>query len=209
MPDQRGSTPSALQTLILWALVVRGGSALQKELRPQPKKSDRDALVRVKLVKEGKAGRAVTLELTDHGWGWAGANTASALPANTNAGTAVLSALLLRLGAYMAKRQVALADIIHPAPAAAAPAADLGLRIRAAYLAESGGAVNRRVRLTALRARLADVPRAELDAALLAMTQAGGAGLLPLDDPTEISAADRADAIPIGLQLRHILWLDR
>ncbi|CAH2601345.1 conserved protein of unknown function [Rhodovastum atsumiense] len=208
MSDDRAAAPSPLQTLILWALLARGGTALQKDLRPEPKKSDRDALVRARLLRAGKAGRAVSLELTDAGWAWAAANTAAPLPAGSTAGTAVLSGLLGRLGAYMAARDVALADIIHP-PVEAPGDADLAGRIRAAYLAESGGSVNRRVRLAALRARLAEVPRAELDTALLALAQDGGAGLLPLDDPTEIGAADHAAAIAVGTQMRHILWLDR
>jgi len=212
--EPNSAEPTPLQTLILWALAVRGGAALQKDLRPEPKKPDRDALVRAGLLRAGKVGRALHIEMTDRGWAWAGANTSALLPTNTTNGTAVLGGLLARLGAYMAASEVALADIIRPLPRetitkAPAQPAELAGRIRAAYLAESGGAVNRRVRLAAIRTRLADVRSADLDVALVELAQAGGAGLLALDDPTEITPDDNAAAISVGVQARHILWLDR
>jgi hypothetical protein len=214
MASERSTVPTPLQALILWALIVRGGTAKQNELKPELKKPDREKLKGAGLLRPGKEGRTVTVELTDAGWRWASDNTAAPLPARAN-GMPVLSALLARLGAFMAANDVALADFIRPVsqqpapPPQTPPPPDLTGRIRAAYLAESGGAVNRRVRLATVRARLADVPRPDLDAALLALAEQGGAGLMPLDDPTEIGAADRDAAILIGIQARHILWLDR
>jgi hypothetical protein len=210
------AAPTPLQTLILWALVSRGGEALQKELRPEPKKADRDALVRAGLVQSGLVKRAVRIELTDRGWAWAAANTAARLPTGSTAGTAILAALLARLGAFMAARDIALADIIQPAPLPdaatpeakpALPAPDLAARIRAAYLAESGGAVNRRVPLSLLRAHFADVARADLDAALRALAHSGHADLLPFDDPADIRPADRDASLAVGVEPRHLLWL--
>jgi hypothetical protein len=125
--------------------------------------------------------------------------------------------MLARLGAYMAARDIALADIIQPAPDAAAapdtkpgePCLGLAARIRAAYLAESGGAVNRRVHLSVLRAHFADVARADLDEGLLALAHSGGADLLPLDDPADISPADHDASLRVGIEPRHLLWLHR
>lgn len=207
-PADSGPTP--LQALLVWALVARGGAALQNELRPALTKPDRDALTRAGLLATGKRGRAVTVELTDRGWAWATSNTNAALPANTNAGTLVLRDLLARLGGYMAAHEVALADLIrHAAPAAPSPPDNLPDRLRAACLAEAADAANRRIRLAALRARLSDVARPDLDAALLALTRAGDADLLPLDDPRDITPADRDAAIAIGAEARHLLWLHR
>jgi len=210
MTQEPKKEPTPKQTLDLWALIARGGDTLAKDMHPTLKKPERDGLVSTGLVSAEKSGRSFRIEVTDRGWKWARANTGAPLPAKT---TAVLGALLARLGVYMSVSDVALADIIRPVPRETAirPEPDAGLagRIRAAYLAESRGAVNQRVHLAAIRARLADVGRAELDAALMAMAQAGGAGLLPLDDPREIGAADHDAAISIGVQARHILWLDR
>jgi hypothetical protein len=207
--------PTPLQALILWALVSRGGEAPQRELRPEPKKADRDALARAGLVHSAKVKRGIRIELTDRGWAWAAANTGVRLPSGSIAGTTILAALLARLGAYMAARDIALADIIQPGPGPGAetrpaePATNLAARIRAAYLAESGGSVNRRVHLSALRTHLADVGRAELDAGLLALAHSGGADLLPLDDPADIRPADHAAALRVGIEPRHLLWLHR
>lgn len=217
MTDRSSVTPTPLQTLILWALVVRGGASLQKDLKPELKKPDREALVRAGLLQSAMVGRAIQVELTDKAWSWTGANTGAALPGNSPAGTAVLAALLVRIGSFMAATNTALADIIRPSPrdtpthAAVPPAmrADLAERIRGAYLAESGGAVNRRVRLAAIRSRLAEVPRRDVDAALLALAQDGTASLFQLDDPAEVAPADAAAAIGIGLEMRHLLWLHR
>jgi hypothetical protein len=204
--------PTPIQALLLWALVARGGDAAQKDLKPTPTKAVRDALVHAGLLRAGKLKQAILIELTDRGWAWAAANTGAALPANTTSGTVVLAGLLHRLGAYMTAHDVALADIIRPVSreAMAGPATtDLARRIRTAYLGESGGGVNQGVRLSAIRERLADVSRADLDAALLMLAKSGAAELMPLDDPTEIGAVDRAAAIPVGVEARHLLWLHR
>jgi hypothetical protein len=196
---------AARRALIVWALVTRGGRAKQSELRPELTKPDREALIAAGSLRAETVGRALYVELTDRGWAWAGANTAARLPATGNAANIVLGQLLARLGTYMAARDVALADIILPAPAP--PMEPLAERIRAAYLAETGGATGRRVRLAAIRARLPDAGHAELDAALIGLASTGAADLLPLDDPTTIGPADRAAALSIGVEARHLLWL--
>ena len=205
--------PTQMQTLILWALVTRGGEAAQKDLLPVPDKKDREALVRLGLLQTRVgARRAQHLELTDHGWAWAADNMAAALPARSTAGIRVLADLLVRLGAFLTARDVALADFIRPAAAAPAPSPappDLSGQIRAAYLAATGGELNRQLRLAELRAALPAISRPELDAALQAIERAGGAGLLPLDDPTEIRPEDRAAALLVGGRPRHLLWLKR
>jgi hypothetical protein len=204
------TAPSERQTLFLWALVAEGGAAAQKDIKPDVAKPDRDGLVRLGLLQTRLgARRAVHVELSDRGWAWLAANTGAALPKQGNAGTLVLARLLARLGAYLAARDTSLAEFISAAPIPSAPAPpDLATRLREAYLDASGGAANRQVRLADLRARLADVPRADLDAALLRLQGEGG-GLLPLDDPRQITAADRAAELLVGGRPRHLLWLDR
>jgi hypothetical protein len=193
--------PTPLQTLFLWALICRGGEALQKDLKPTLEKSDRAALVRLGLL----------LELTDRGWAWAAANTAARLPTTGTAALPVLADLLARLGGFLAARDVPLAEFVRPAPRLTTPPEPVRLveRIRTAYFQVTGQAVNRRARLSDIRSALADIPRADQDQALREMMRAGGAGLLPLDDPTEITDAEHEAALMVGDQPRHILWLDR
>jgi hypothetical protein len=123
----------------------------------------------------------------------------------------VLADLLARLGGFLAARDVPLAEFVRPAPRLTTPPEPVRLveRIRTAYFQVTGQAVNRRARLSDIRSALADIPRADQDQALREMMRAGGAGLLPLDDPTEITDAEHEAALMVGDQPRHILWLDR
>jgi hypothetical protein len=214
MTDTASDTDRARRALILWALVARGGSALQGSLKPELKKSDRDALIAAGWLSWHKDGRAIRVELTEPGWAWAATNTEATLPRQGNGGTAVLGDFLACLGRYLATREVHLREFIRPAarplPALSPPASPrLAERIRAAYLAETGGVIKRPARLAGIRARLADVDRADLDAALVALELSGTGATLPFDDPTEITAADHAAAIAVGGEKRHLLWLDR
>ena len=48
-----------MQTLLLWALLAKpGGASFQKDIRPEVKKPDRDALVKAGLITKEKRGRA-------------------------------------------------------------------------------------------------------------------------------------------------------
>ena len=87
-----------MQTLILWALIARpGAGALAKEIKPEVKKPDRDALEKAGLLEVSKRGRAFWLEVSDRGWDWAGENLDAALPSGSTAGCEILRAWLTRL----------------------------------------------------------------------------------------------------------------
>ena len=81
-------------------------------------------------------------------------------------------------------------------------------RIRHESLALGDGVPRVRVRLRELRARLPDVPRAELDRELFALQLKGALVLYRIDDPTDISQADAAAALHIAGHPRHILYLE-
>jgi hypothetical protein len=58
-----------MRTLMLWALLTKpGGAGLQKDIRPEMKKADRDALVSEGLVASVANSRPIMLEVTDKGW---------------------------------------------------------------------------------------------------------------------------------------------
>jgi DNA-binding MarR family transcriptional regulator len=66
-----------------------------------------------------------------------------------------------------------------------------------------------RIRLAALRAALADVPRARLDRTLLDMEQNESVVLYPLDNPQELFPDDTEAALPNSAGFnRHILYLE-
>lgn len=227
------TTLSPRQTLIVWGLLVRdGGVQFQKDIRPEPSPADRRALEAARLITMGKRTRqGIPIALTDHAWSWAADNLGTALTINTNAGTAILHGWLTRLDAYMRTQNVALADILGPqrprrsddetpaeTPAETPPAAPPSTRpadqaararIRAACLDLAGGALNTRVLLRDLRAKLPDIDRATLDAALKRMEQDDEVSLMPLDNRIEIGEADRAAALHVGREPRHIVWVVR
>lgn len=210
------------QGLLLLALLARpDGAAAQKDLRPAPEPAVRRPLEREGWIRTAKRGRGNVIEVTDKGWDAAGAALHTLLPEDADGASVVLRAVLGRLSAYMAAREVALSDLFGPhgsslpssGPAAGSAteevASELPARIRAAYLAVTGGRLNTRALLKSLRPHLSDVPGETLDTALKAMQTEGDARLYRIDNRSEITEADRAAAVEIAGEPRHILWIER
>lgn len=192
------------QTLILWAILVAPeGGGYQKDLRPVVAKPDRDALVKAGLIAAAKRGRGMWLEATDKGWAFAQDHLDATLPSRSNAGAAILQAWLTRLKFFLATQGVALADVLAPRAASAPP------DLRKAYLAVTGGGFNHRVRLSDLRARLADPDRAAVDAALTEAHGRDGWHLSSSDNPPELTAADHAAALNYKGERMYFLWITR
>lgn len=87
-------------------------------------------------------------------------------------------------------------------------AAPLTERVEAACLSLTGGQRKRRVRLSALRDVLHDVPRAALDRTLLELQDAGRAVLYRDDNSAALTEADHAAALIVGDAPRHIVYLE-
>jgi hypothetical protein len=220
-----------LQTLILWALLARGGGEYQKDLKPEPSKANREALVGAGLISCNEKSRPFLLQVEDKGWHWASQNMGAEISTQSNAGSVVLQHLLPRLGAYMKARDIALAELL--APQEQAPPAEVAReptsqphrpksaivdtidfaalreKIRAAFLDLTGGKFNTRVRLCDLRAKLRDLDRATLDEALLAIASEEGTVLMQLDNRVEITDSDREAVLRIGAEPRHLLWISK
>jgi hypothetical protein len=216
---------SEMQTLILWALLGKGGASLQKDIKPAINKSDREALARAGLIAVGKLTRqGYPIEVTERGWAWAAEHLGADLPKRSPAGSAVLQAWLTRLKVFMDARDVILADILGPQTSGRAqpphqdamvprPGLSSGYpalreRVRTIYREVAGG-FNRRALLRDIRARLQDVDRAMLDEVLKRMQREGDAALMQFDNKLEITDADRAAALQIGHEQRHILWIEQ
>jgi hypothetical protein len=212
-----------LQTLILWALLARGGSSPQKDLKPKPEPKDRDALVRAGLVKSEKINRGIFLTVEDKGWAWAADNMTADLSVRSTAGGFVLKDLLARLAAFIRTQDLRLAEIFsvkatpdagikvpHKPNGEELTATDLRDRIRTAFQKISGGRFNTSIPLRDLRAELPDVDRTTLDKALLKITrEEEGATLMQIDNGIEITEADREAAIQVGNEARHLLWISK
>ena len=194
--------PTKMQTLILWAVLTapEGGRA-QQDIRPAVTKPDRDALVKAGLIAAEKRGRGLRLEATDKGWSWAQENLDAALPERSTAGALVLQTWLSRLKSYLDAREIALAEVLAPPPAAP--------DLRAAYLRLTGGRFNAPVRLAELRAALPGIARDALDATLIKAHGRDGVRLSGSDNPPELGAADHAAALDYKGEAMHFVRIVR
>ncbi|MEH3116363.1 MAG: hypothetical protein PGN25_01740 [Methylorubrum populi] len=220
-------TPTPKQALILWCLLGRHGSALQSALVPRIDKADREALIAGRYLAAEKQGRSLLLTVTDKGWNWAGEHMREPLPPSFR----VLQDWLERMQADLAATGRTLAELVgtpseKPAPAGPPartrkPAAkgatsgpkklgpkQLRARIEAAYLALTGGAKAKAVRLSALRAQLGDLDRATVDSGLAAILRGDEtARLSQFSDPKSLNPAEREAAFGPAGEPFHIIWI--
>src|SRR5215813_2553569 len=103
-----------MQTLILWALFAKGGEAYAKDIKPEVKKKDREALVHLGLVATEKRKNANLLAVTDKGWAWAADHLDAPLPSRSTAGAAILQCWLTYLRAYLRAKEIPLSDFFSP-----------------------------------------------------------------------------------------------
>ena len=202
-----------MRTLMLWALLAKpGGAGLQKDIRPEVKKPDRDALVREGLIRSDPKSRPIMLEVTDKGWAWAGDHLDAELPKRSVHGAAILQAWLKQLRTFMAANGFVLADVLGT-PVTSKPAHDdysaLRARIRQSYLEATGGRLNQRVFLNVLRDELRDVDRSALDDALRKMHLEEGSHLSGSDNPPEITDAIRDASLDFKGERMFVLWITR
>ncbi len=202
-----------MRTLMLWALLAKpGGAGLQKDIRPEVKKPDRDALVREGLIRSDPKSRPIMLEVTDKGWAWAGDHLDAELPKRSVHGAAILQAWLKQLRTFMAVNGFVLADVLGT-PVTSKPAHDdysaLRARIRQSYLEATAGRLNQRVFLNVLRDGLRDVDRSALDDALRKMHLEEGSHLSGSDNPPEITDAIRDASLDFKGERMFVLWITR
>jgi hypothetical protein len=213
-----------MQTLILWALLAKsGGASFQKDIRPEVKKTDREALVRAGLIVTEKKGRpGLWLEISDKGWRWAADNLDADLPKRSTAGSVILQAWLTQLKAFMETRGFALADIlglpsatpptqpVPELPPRVSPDYDtLRGRIRKAYLELSSDRLNTRVLLKDIRETLRDIDRVTLDEALKRMHLEEGTTLSGLNNPQEVTQAIRDAGLSFKGESMYVLWITK
>ena len=231
------SVPTPAQTLILWCLLARHGRAPQGEVVPAVKKADREALAAAGLIAVEKSGRSFVLSVTDRGWHWAGDHLDAALPPAFRVMQDWLARLGVHLGqsgrtladfigappepaepaetapkkasARKASGKKASGEKATRSPATKKPgAAALRARIEEAYLALTGGARARAVRLSDVRAQLAEFDRATVDAGLARILKGDKtARLSQLSDPKALTAADREAAYSPAGEPFHLLWI--
>ena len=176
---------------------------------------ERRKLNDLKLVESERQGRAFVHELSDAGWRWC-ADEISAGPEGRSTSIERSHYLVFAMFARcLATARLTLADLVSAAPDkpaggkhvrrdAAAGDGAMTARVSAAYRALAG-APGDFVGLRDLRERLADIPRPALDGALTAMFTAQRVNLVPQDNQQALTAADRASALRLGGEYKHLM----
>lgn len=198
--------PTPLQTLVLFKLLFSGEEPKQSDVKELKPKARRD-LIDSGLIELEKRGRAQHIILTDKAWSWVAENLDAEFPRSPNA-TPALRGLLLKLKNYLDRNDIPLVHILHASAVEKPSTPDLKSRITTAYFRITGGQRNVRVHLKDLRHEIQDVPRYDLDAALLEMQNERKLVLMHLDDPQERTQEDEQAAIDIFGHKRHILYLE-
>jgi len=205
---------SPLLVLLMWNLLFTGDEPMVSKAKPGVDKKKLAPLLDAGLVVLEKRGRASHIVLTDRAWQWAEDNLDAQFSASLNV-TIALRGLLPKLKHYLKQTGTPLAELLGAVDAAEearpeSPAPEpisIDDAIRDAYLALSGGQWETRVRLAPLREKLAVFPKEAQDQAFLRMQADGRLVLYRLDDPQDTFEEDRAAALYIGNDPRHLVYM--
>jgi hypothetical protein len=214
------------QRMLLWLLLVQPDGEMflnDTGIKFSPA-SKRRSLVTWGFIEElkrrkqdGKGRPVAYVRLLDKGWEWCQDHLNEPMPALKST-REVLQGLLQILGDYFRQQDQcgSLGDLVnqarkHPASSEiVAPSVDdrpLKERIREACRAITGGAEGVRIRLADVRTRMTNVETEQLDTMLLQMEREGSISLYRLDNPEEITEADKAAAlVTIGGTENHIIY---
>lgn len=204
-PDELTGTEQAV-LLVLMAQAAPVRNPELAALGPKLDKDKRDRLVRLGLIEVGTVDRAMSLELTDRGWATCAALIGTEAPPRPSGQGKALYTVLQALRRYLDRADLAPSDVFV-AQDDAVDGSDVETQVRDAYVrlaAHAGGWVD----LVRLREELSDVSRPELDAALTRMYRLPGISLIPEENQKTLTDQDRAAAVAIGDQDKHLIAIE-
>jgi hypothetical protein len=211
-PDELTGTEQAV-LLVLMAEARPVPNPELATLGPKLEKSKRDRLVRLGLIEANAAVRPMEIELTDKGWALCAKLIGAPVPARATGQGKALYTVLAGLRRYFDRADVAPGEVFlpldaHPPKGDADPLGDdIETRVRDAYVtlaAHAGGWVD----LVRLRTALPDVSKQDLDDALTLMYRTPGVSLIPEENQKTLTAEDRAAAVEIGDQDKHLIAIE-
>ncbi|AHC24855.1 MULTISPECIES: hypothetical protein [Mycobacteriaceae] len=196
--DLTGTERAVLLVLMAQARPVPNADLLA--YGPKLDKRSRDKLNTLDLIESERVGGRYVHELTDRGWRLCRDIIAAGAPPRSTGPAKTLYTVLAGLGRYLDTADLSLAELFWPKQAPSA--AD---RITQAYteLAERPGAW---VGLRTLRQQLDDV--ADLDDTLTQLYRTGAISLIPEENQKVLTDEDRAAAITIGGQAKHLIAIE-
>jgi len=203
MPDKE---LTSVQRYVLLTLMIKA-TPLPATMFRSLSRTDRLKLVERTLIVTTE--KPITLDLTQYGQDLAVEELSADPPARSGtAGTALYASLdfLRRLLEHTGTdpKDLFRLRVNARTAAVAVGAADLEDRIRKAYqeLAPLAGDF---VMLAKLRAELKDVPDQQIDAALIQLNRSSDVSLVPESNQKVLTADERAAAVSIGNQDKHLL----
>jgi hypothetical protein len=206
-----GTEQAVLLVLMAEARPVRNPELAA--LGPKLEKDKRDRLVRLGLIETNSAVRPMEIELTDRGWASCAKLIGAQAPERASGQGKALYTVLGGLRRYFDRADVAPGDVFLPLdanPPEGDPdpiGDDIETRVRTAYVdlaAHAGGWVD----LVRLRSALPDVSKRDLDDALTTMYRTPGVSLIPEENQKTLTAEDRAAAVEIGDQDKHLIAIE-
>jgi hypothetical protein len=174
-----------------------------------------------KLVESIKVAHgAYAHELSEGGWAWCAKDLAAGPAARGNSLERSHYLLFGVFARYLSAAGLSLAEFVTFVPrtspdgaehAGSRPrgrhAVDVTARVEAGYR-ELASAIGEFVKLRELRERLADLPRHDVDSALAVMFTSQRINLVPQENQQALSAADRASALVIGGENKHLISIE-
>jgi hypothetical protein len=200
---------SPKQALFLWKMIT---AQTPEDREPKlgnatPKldaKKERQPLLDQGYLTIEKRGAAGHLILTNKAWAWAEkTHDVELMQSNSKIGAVALQGLLHKLLPFLQEHELPLASLFS-----ARQNTSVASRVEHACLELTGGQRQQRVRLSALRQALPDVPRPSLDQTLLELQDAGRAVLYRDDNSAGLKEADHQAALLVGGAPRHIIYLE-
>lgn len=205
-PDELTGTEQA----VLLVLMAESRPVPNPELERLGPRLDKTSRVRLNergLIKT-TVGRPLVHELTDAGWALCRELFGADTPPRASGQGRALYTLLKSLRRHFDRSDLVPADVFlppsDPAPAQPGPPED---QVRAAYhrlATKPGGWVG----LARLRAEVPSLARDDVDAALRGLYRRPGVSLIPEENQKVLTDADRAAAVEIGDQNKHLIAIE-
>jgi hypothetical protein len=204
-------TPQQRSVLLILMAEARElpNAHLTNHYRVELKKGLRDDLVRRGLIKVRLERSRVHFELTERGWFWCSEEDGTEVPSGMGHGGAVAYAMLAGLQRnlrHLGRATVSelFARLDEPVVAGEPVPTDIEAQIRKAYQELATGP-SASVKLADLRGLLGGVARSDVDRALIEMNRLPDVSIVPESDQKLLTDQDRAAAVQIGNQDKHLI----
>ncbi len=225
------------QQILLWDLIARGGTALQKDLKPEVTPIDRKQLEKVKLIRVSKERNAYRLFFNEEaGWAYLRDNSPTLLKSSKGSiyDRSILQFVLEQIVEFSRINHIGPGEVIHARHVLnvdvdadvkkVSPSSNDGSdkkatlgdgsdnagtqnEIRNAFFKLAGRPPVNQVRLRSLREYLSHIPRSNLDEALVRMRETKQISLSKLSNPPDIAAEGDA-SLKIKSESFHTIWID-